>query len=196
VRFRPQRPERRLQQAAETAVVVGPEGQDIYTDEYGRIKVQFHWDREGKRNERSSCWIRVSQAWAGPTFGFQFIPRVGIVIIVTLASTQSTRRRSWAHSIREPRGFTTPSPRLVRGSARRSRCRGHARAMSPRRSLRTATRRRASSPSASSSWRAATSPSPQLSPARAGPPPRAAASAARTPPTSAGVETGAAESAR
>jgi hypothetical protein len=118
VRFRPQRPERRLQQAAETAVVVGPEGQDIYTDEYGRIKVQFHWDREGKRNERSSCWIRVSQAWAGPTFGFQFIPRVGIVIIVTLASTQSTRRRSWAHSILRSPGFTTPSPRLVRGRIR------------------------------------------------------------------------------
>ena len=83
VRFRPQRPERRLQQAAETALVVGPEGQDIYTDEYGRIKVQFHWDREGKRNERSSCWIRVSQAWAGPTFGFQFIPRVGMEVLVT-----------------------------------------------------------------------------------------------------------------
>jgi type VI secretion system secreted protein VgrG len=82
-RFRPRRPERRLQQAAETAVVVGPEGQDIYTDEYGRIKVQFHWDREGKRDERSSCWIRVSQAWAGPTFGFQFIPRVGMEVLVT-----------------------------------------------------------------------------------------------------------------
>ena len=83
VRFRPRRPERKLQQAAETAVVVGPEGQDIYTDDYGRIKVQFHWDLEGKRNERSSCWIRVSQAWAGPTFGFQFIPRIGMEVLVT-----------------------------------------------------------------------------------------------------------------
>jgi type VI secretion system secreted protein VgrG len=83
VRFRPRRPESRVQQAAETALVVGPEGQEIYTDEYGRIKVQFHWDLEGKKNERSSCWIRVAQAWAGPTFGFQFIPRIGMEVLVT-----------------------------------------------------------------------------------------------------------------
>jgi len=82
-RFRPRRPESRVQQAAETAVVVGPEGQEIYTDDYGRIKVQFHRDLEGKRNERSPCWIRVAQAWARPTFGFQFIPRIGMEVLVT-----------------------------------------------------------------------------------------------------------------
>ena len=80
---RPPRPERSLQQVTETAIVVGPEGQEIYTDEYGRVKVQFHWDREGQRDERSSCWIRVAQAWAGSGWGFEFIPRVGMEVIVT-----------------------------------------------------------------------------------------------------------------
>ena len=47
-------------QGCQTAVVVGPGGEEIYTDKYGRVKVQFHWDREGKKNENSSCWIRVS----------------------------------------------------------------------------------------------------------------------------------------
>jgi type VI secretion system VgrG family protein len=105
-------------QVAESAVVVGPADQEIYTDEFGRVKVQFPWDLEGQNDERSSCWLRVVQAWAGAGWGAQFIPRVGIVIIVTLASTQSTRRRSWAHSILRPPGFTTPSPRLGRGRLR------------------------------------------------------------------------------
>ncbi len=80
VAARPQRPARALQQVTETALVVGPDGQEIHTDEHGRIKVQFHWDRAGKRNEHSSCWIRVSQAWAGSGWGFQFIPRVGMEV--------------------------------------------------------------------------------------------------------------------
>jgi len=83
VAARPPRPVRSLQQVTETAIVVGPEGQEIYTDEYGRVKVQFHWDREGKRDERSSCWIRVAQVWAGSGWGFEFIPRVGMEVIVT-----------------------------------------------------------------------------------------------------------------
>jgi type VI secretion system secreted protein VgrG len=66
----------------QTAIVVGPKGEEIYTDEYGRVKVQFHWDREGKRDERSSCWIRVSQLWAGETWGAMFIPRIGQEVIV------------------------------------------------------------------------------------------------------------------
>jgi type VI secretion system secreted protein VgrG len=67
----------------QTALVVGPSGEEIYTDEYGRIKVQFHWDRYGKQNEQSSCWIRVSQSLAGPQFGMQFIPRVGMEVVVS-----------------------------------------------------------------------------------------------------------------
>jgi type VI secretion system secreted protein VgrG len=66
----------------QTAIVVGPEGEEIYTDEFGRVKVQFHWDREGKSNEKSSCWIRVSQAWAGEAWGAMFIPRIGQEVVV------------------------------------------------------------------------------------------------------------------
>jgi type VI secretion system secreted protein VgrG len=66
----------------QTAVVVGPAGEEIHTDEYGRIKVQFHWDRYGRRDENASCWIRVSQAWAGGNYGTMHIPRVGQEVIV------------------------------------------------------------------------------------------------------------------
>jgi type VI secretion system secreted protein VgrG len=66
----------------QTAIVVGPPGEEIYVDKYGRVKVQFHWDREGKYNEKSSCWIRVSQNWAGKRWGAMFIPRIGQEVIV------------------------------------------------------------------------------------------------------------------
>src|SRR5688500_19058442 len=66
----------------QTAVVVGPKGEEIYTDKYGRIKVQFHWDREGKKDEKASCWCRVAQQWAGKQWGFQFIPRIGHEVVV------------------------------------------------------------------------------------------------------------------
>ncbi len=56
-------------QGPQTAIVVGPGGEEIYTDKYGRVKVQFHWDRYGKKDENSSCWIRVSQPWAGKNWG-------------------------------------------------------------------------------------------------------------------------------
>lgn len=66
----------------ETAVVVGPAGEEIYTDKYGRVKVQFHWDRDGKMDENSSCWIRVSHPWAGMNYGSIHIPRIGQEVIV------------------------------------------------------------------------------------------------------------------
>ena len=69
-------------QGAQTAIVVGPGGEEIYTDKYGRVKVQFHWDREGKKNENSSCWIRVSQVWAGSGWGAMHIPHVGHEVII------------------------------------------------------------------------------------------------------------------
>ncbi len=69
-------------QGCQTAVVVGPAGQEIYTDKHGRVKAQFHWDREGKRNENSSCWIRVSHPWAGKGWGSVSIPRIGQEVIV------------------------------------------------------------------------------------------------------------------
>ena len=69
-------------EGVQTAIVVGPKGEEIYTEEHGRVKVQFHWDREGKRDENSSCWIRVSQAWAGPGWGAMYIPRIGQEVMV------------------------------------------------------------------------------------------------------------------
>ncbi|WP_437571832.1 type VI secretion system Vgr family protein [Sorangium sp. So ce542] len=66
----------------QTAIVTGPAGEEIYTDEHGRIKVQFHWDRQGKRDERSSCWIRVSQVWAGSAWGAVVLPRIGHEVVV------------------------------------------------------------------------------------------------------------------
>jgi type VI secretion system secreted protein VgrG len=69
-------------QGSQTAIVVGPAGEEIYTDEHGRVKVQFHWDREGKRDEKSSCWIRVSYVSAGAGWGAIDIPRIGHEVIV------------------------------------------------------------------------------------------------------------------
>ncbi|MBW2737600.1 MAG: type VI secretion system tip protein VgrG, partial [Deltaproteobacteria bacterium] len=69
-------------EGAQTAIVVGPAGEEIYPDEHGRVKVQFHWDREGTNDENSSCWIRVSQVWAGAGWGAMHIPRIGQEVIV------------------------------------------------------------------------------------------------------------------
>ena len=66
----------------QTAVVVGPKGEEIYVDENAQVKVQFHWDRYGKRDENSSCWVRVSQPWAGKGYGGMNIPRIGCEVIV------------------------------------------------------------------------------------------------------------------
>ncbi|MGY4491399.1 type VI secretion system Vgr family protein [Pseudomonas sp. TE3610] len=67
----------------QTAVVVGPANEEIWTDQYGRVKVHFHWDRHDQSNENSSCWIRVSQAWAGKNWGSMQIPRIGQEVIVS-----------------------------------------------------------------------------------------------------------------
>ena len=69
-------------QGPQTAVVTGPEGEEIYTDQYGRVKVQFHWDRYGNRDENSSCWVRVSQPWAGKNWGMMALPRIGQEVVV------------------------------------------------------------------------------------------------------------------
>jgi type VI secretion system secreted protein VgrG len=69
-------------QGAQTAIVVGKAGEDIYTDEHARVKVQFHWDRQGKSDENSGCWIRVAQTWAGKQWGAVHIPRIGQEVIV------------------------------------------------------------------------------------------------------------------
>ena len=65
-----------------TAMVVGPSGQEIYTDVHGRVKVQFHWDRLGKNDDKSSCWVRVSSPWAGQNWGSISLPRIGQEVVV------------------------------------------------------------------------------------------------------------------
>lgn len=72
-------------QGVQTATVVGPAGEEIYTDPegLGRVKVQFHWDRYGARDENSSCWVRVATPWANQNFGFVAIPRVGSEVVVS-----------------------------------------------------------------------------------------------------------------
>ena len=67
----------------QAAVIVGPAGEEIHSDEFGRVKVQFHWDREGRKDENSSCWIRVAQDWAGAgRSGLLYVPRIGQEVVV------------------------------------------------------------------------------------------------------------------
>jgi type VI secretion system secreted protein VgrG len=68
---------------SQSAFVVGPPGEEVFTDKYGRVKVQFHWDREGQADSSSSCWLRVAQTWAGNRWGTMFIPRVGMEVLVS-----------------------------------------------------------------------------------------------------------------
>jgi type VI secretion system secreted protein VgrG len=67
---------------SQTAIVVGPEGEEVWTDKYGRVKIQFHWDREGRRNEDSSCWVRVATPWGGKGYGSVSVPRIGNEVLV------------------------------------------------------------------------------------------------------------------
>ncbi|HUD34262.1 MAG TPA: type VI secretion system tip protein TssI/VgrG, partial [Variovorax sp.] len=78
----PRRTPKPFVRGPQTAVVVGPGGDEIHTDKYGRVKVQFHWDRYGKKNEKSGCWVRVSHPWAGKNFGAVHIPRIGQEVVV------------------------------------------------------------------------------------------------------------------
>jgi type VI secretion system secreted protein VgrG len=81
--FRPRRvTPKPFVQGPQTAVVVGPGGDEIYTDKYGRIKVKFHWDRAEEKNENSSCWVRVSHPWAGKAWGAVATPRIGQEVVV------------------------------------------------------------------------------------------------------------------
>lgn len=83
VPFRPERiTPKPMILTSQTATVVGKAGEEIYTDKYGRVKVQFNWDRDGKSDEGSSCWVRVAQLWAGNRWGSMFIPRIGMEVVV------------------------------------------------------------------------------------------------------------------
>jgi type VI secretion system secreted protein VgrG len=83
VPYRPARAsERRRIPGLQSALVVGPAGEEIYTDLHGRIRVRFPWDRNAKGDETSSCWVRVAQVWSGPGWGFMFVPRIGMEVLV------------------------------------------------------------------------------------------------------------------
>jgi type VI secretion system secreted protein VgrG len=76
---------------AQTAIVVGKSGEEIWTDQYGRVKVQFHWDQLGANDETSSCWIRVAQGWTGQGWGALFTPRIGQEVVVTFLNGDPDR---------------------------------------------------------------------------------------------------------
>lgn len=81
--YRPPLVTRRTALVSQTARVTGPAGQEIFCDEQGRVKVEFHWDRAGLRSDKSSCWLRVASGWAGDGFGAVTIPRIGMEVVVT-----------------------------------------------------------------------------------------------------------------
>ncbi|MEZ4340320.1 MAG: type VI secretion system tip protein TssI/VgrG [Sandaracinaceae bacterium] len=84
VPYRPKRvhPRPRIR-GIQTAIVTGPAGEEIHTDEHGRVKVQFHWDRLGQMDDKTTCWIRCMQTWAGPSWGAFVLPRVGMEVVVS-----------------------------------------------------------------------------------------------------------------
>ncbi len=88
-------------------------GEEIWTDQYGRVKVHFHWDRHDQSNENSSCWMRVSQAWAGKNWGSILIPRIGQEVIVSFLEGDPDRSRPSTPSPTTPTGPSatcTPAP--------------------------------------------------------------------------------------
>ena len=119
VAYRPSRDTAKpVVRGTQTAIVVGPAGEEIYPDEYGRVKVQFHWDREGTNDENSSCWIRVSQVSAGAGWGGIDIPRIGHEVIVDFLEGNPDRPiitgRVYHGSNRPP--FDLPAGGMVSGS--------------------------------------------------------------------------------
>lgn len=83
VPFRPQRTTPRpVVRGSQTAVIVGPDGEEVWMDRYGRVKVQFHWDREGQHDENSSCWMRVATPWGGKGYGSISVPRIGNEVLI------------------------------------------------------------------------------------------------------------------
>ena len=81
--YRPPLVTRQSVLVSQTARVTGPPGEEIFCDEYGRVKVEFHWDRAERGSDKSSCWLRVSSSWAGDSFGAVTIPRIGMEVVVT-----------------------------------------------------------------------------------------------------------------
>lgn len=116
--FRPRRvTPKPIIQGTQTAVVVGPAGEEIFTDKYGRVKVQFHWDREGRRDEGSSCWIRVNTPWADGSFGAVSIPRIGQEVVVAFEEGDPDRPviLGGVYNARNMPPFALPGNKMISG---------------------------------------------------------------------------------
>ncbi len=123
VPFRPARmTEKPFVHGPQTAIVVGPAGEEIYTDKYGRIKVQFHWDRQGKKDENSSCFVRVAQSWAGRNFGSIFLPRIGQEVVVVFEEGDPDRPLvvGSVYNAEQPVPFALPDNKTQSGLRTRS----------------------------------------------------------------------------
>jgi type VI secretion system secreted protein VgrG len=112
VPFRPERlTEKPRVRGPQTAVVTGPSGEEIYTDKYGRVKVEFHWDRESQGDENSSCWIRVAQNLAGKEWGMIFHPRIGQEVVVDFLEGDPDRPliTGRVYNARQPIPYSAPT---------------------------------------------------------------------------------------
>jgi len=121
--FRPPRQSRKPRiHGSQTAMVVGPSGEEIYTDEYGRVKVQFYWDRLGDKDQNSSCWVRVSYPWAGKAWGGIHIPRMGQEVIVEFLEGDPDRPiiTGRVYNAEQPVPYGLPANRTQSGVKSRS----------------------------------------------------------------------------
>jgi type VI secretion system secreted protein VgrG len=100
--------------SVQSATVVGPQGSGDPHDEFGRVRVQFPWDREGKSDDGSSCWIRVSQGWAGTSYGMIVLPRIGQEILVGFLEATRSSLFLGAERTTRPSLFPTSCPRTRR----------------------------------------------------------------------------------
>ena len=117
----PYRPGRRTPRpvvhGTQTAIVTGPAGEEIFTDKHGRVKVQFHWDREGKNDADSSCWVRVATPWAGSKWGMIHIPRIGQEVVVAFEHGDPDRPIivGSVYNSRESPPFPLPGSKTISG---------------------------------------------------------------------------------
>ncbi len=122
----PFRPSRRNHKpgvrGSQTALVVGKSGEEIWVDKHGRVKVQFYWDRNGKKNEDSSCWVRVATSWAGKNWGFVQIPRIGQEVIIDFIEGDPDRPiiTGRVYNAEQTPPYTLPSDQTQSGVKSRS----------------------------------------------------------------------------
>lgn len=118
----PKRRGRKVRAVLETAVVVGPDGSEIHTDEHGRVRVRFHWQQDDIRGAGGACWARVAEAWAGASWGSQWIPRVGMEVLVSFLAGDASRPvvLGCLRNALHPAPFTLPREKETSGLRSRS----------------------------------------------------------------------------